>query len=152
MISTPRQRDTGQTGSVDYTYDQQLQPSSLFIETTIMSLVTRREYFKSLLNGLVQTAGTMVLASVVLPGMAAQAKTAGAADGSADDLRRRADQLADAQTECSEGEDSKSAEWVNGAFRNSSGGGGGFRNAGFVNGGGGGGFRNGGFVNGGWRN
>jgi hypothetical protein len=40
--------------------------------------------------------------------------------------------------------------WVNGAFRNVGGGGGGFRNAGFRNAGGGGGFRNGGFVNGGY--
>jgi hypothetical protein len=121
-----------------------------------MSLVTRREYFKSLLNGLVQTAGTIVLASLVLPGRAAQAKTASAAGDSAEDFQKRADQVADAETAGS-GEGSKSAEWVNGGFRNaefrnSGGGGAGFRNGGFVNGGGGGGFRNGGFINGGWRN
>jgi hypothetical protein len=114
-----------------------------------MTLVHRREYLKLCLGGLLQTAGTVVLATAVLPARAADA-TVGSED--AKDLQERADQVADAQGPNPAEEGSKPSEWVNGAFRNAGGGGGGFRNGGFANGGGGGGFRNGGFVNGGWRN
>ena len=119
-----------------------------------MSQVNRRECFKALLGGLLQTAGTVVLASVVLPANAAQAKPTHTGEEPAKDLQKRADQLTDCQAATSENEEDEFAKFVNGgfrnaAFRNSSGGGGGgaFRNAGFANGGGGGAFRNGG-----WRN
>jgi hypothetical protein len=121
-----------------------------------MSMVTRRESLKLLLNGLAQTAGSLVLISAVLPGRQGSAKGTTAAGETGADLRQRADQVAAGEMDLSEDESSKLDEWVNGAFRNAAfrntgGGGAGFRNAGFANGGGGGGFRNGGFVNG-WRN
>jgi hypothetical protein len=123
-----------------------------------MSKVNRRECFKAMLGGLLQTAGTVVLASVVMPAAVAQAKPVHASEEPAKDLQQRADQLAGGQTAAAGGDEDEFAKFVNGgfrnaAFRNTSGGGGGaFRNAGFANGGGGGAFRNGGFANGGWRN
>jgi len=140
-----------------------VEPSSFLTETTHMSVVNRRLSLKLLLGGLLQTAGTVVLASAVLPVRAAGSKTGGAREGSAKDLRQRADQVADAQGPVAEEQGHELCEFANGGFRNAafanhSGGSGGssggaFRNGGFTNGGGGGGaFRNGGFANGGWRN
>jgi rSAM-associated Gly-rich repeat protein len=60
------------------------------------------------------------------------------------DIQQRAEELAEA---AGTNEEDLLVHFVNRAFRN--GGGGGFRNGGFVNGGGGGAFRNGGFANGG---
>jgi hypothetical protein len=129
----------------------------------LMNTVNRREYFKSLLDGLVKAAGTVIVASTVLPARAAHAAPASLSDGAARDLLQRADQLAREQAPGSEGDDEEFAKFVNGGFRNAAfrnaGGGGDFRNGGFANGGGGG-FRNGGFANGGgggfrngaWRN
>jgi uncharacterized membrane protein YgcG len=131
----------------------------------LMSTVNRREYFKSLLDGLVKAAGTVIVASTVLPARAVQAAQSSPTGDAATDLLQRADQLASDLPPGVEGEDEEFAKFVNGgfrnaAFRNAAGGGGGFRNGGFANGGGGG-FRNGGFANGGggggfrngaWRN
>jgi hypothetical protein len=133
-----------------------------------MSLLNRRDAIKFLLGGLLQTAGSVVVASSVLPARAAQGETSDAGAGSAKDFAQRADQVADAQGSVLSEEDPFLNLFVNGAFRNTGYGGGAFRNAGFANGGyrggdfrnggfgngggGGGAFRNGGFANGGWRN
>jgi rSAM-associated Gly-rich repeat protein len=123
-----------------------------------MSTVNRRECLKDLLSALVQTAGTVVVASAVLPARAAAAHSSNDSEAPATDLLQRADQLAQNQTSESQSAEEEVAKFVNGgfrnaAFRNAGGGGGEFRNGGFANGGGGGGaFRNGGFANGGWRN
>jgi hypothetical protein len=120
-----------------------------------MSLMNRRQCFKTFLDGLLQTAGTVVVASSVLP-----APVAAEPEASGKDLEQRANEVAERQ--CSPPEDGTEhpISFVNGRFING-GGGGGFRNAGFRNAGGGvfrnagfanGAFRNGGFVNGGFRN
>jgi hypothetical protein len=115
-----------------------------------MSLLNRRQSFKLLLGGLLQTAGTVVLASSVLPARGAAGEDRNPTEDSGKDVQERADQIADANGPRPEGEGEEFASFVNGAFRNASGGGGGFRNGGFANGGGGGGsFKNGGFANGG---
>jgi hypothetical protein len=115
-----------------------------------MSVMNRRESLKALLQGLLASAGTMVLASAEVPAAAASAEAL-------TDLEQRADQLAGmhAALEHSHG-------WINGAFRNAFANGGfhnggfangAFRNGGFMNGGfNNGGFRNGGFANGAFRN
>jgi hypothetical protein len=113
-----------------------------------MSLLDRREALKVLLGGLLQTAGTVVLASSVLPARAAQGKTPSPGGESAHDIARRADQVAEAQDALPGDEGPFFNLFVNGAFRKAgySGygyGGGGFRNGGFANGSGGGAFRNG---------
>jgi hypothetical protein len=124
-----------------------------------MSLLNRRQSFKLLLGGLLQTAGTVVLASSVLPGRAATGEDSKTTDDSAKNIEERANQVADANAPRPEGEGEEFASFINGAFRNAGGGVGGFRNAaggggafrngGFANGGGGGAFKNGGFANGG---
>ena len=116
-----------------------------------MSQMNRRDCFKTFLNGLLQTAGTVVLASSVLPAPAEAKET----DAPEKDLEQRANDLA--SDPCAPPADGTEhpISFVNGRFVNG-GGGGGFRNAGFANAGGGGfrnaGFANGGFGNGGFRN
>jgi hypothetical protein len=121
-----------------------------------MSLLNRRQSFKVFLDGLLQTAGSVVLASSVLPARAAEQAAAGCSEEATKDLEQRANQLAGSTAQ-------QSSSWINGAFANGGFNNGGFRNGGFNNGAfrnggfanGGfnnGGFRNGGFVNGAWRN
>jgi hypothetical protein len=116
-----------------------------------MSLMNRRESFQTFFQGLLHTAGTVVLASSALPARAAGTE----ADPSGNDIERRANQVAEGQGGALAGETEYPVSFVNGRFING-GGGGGFRNAGFHNGGGGGfrnaGFANGGFGNGGFKN
>jgi hypothetical protein len=115
-----------------------------------MSLMNRRAAFKVLLGGLLQTAGSVVLASTVLPARAAEGGTSNAGGGSAKDLAQRADQVAGAQSSVLSEEDPFLNLFANRAFANRGYGGGAFRNGGFANRGyGGGAFRNGGFANGG---
>jgi hypothetical protein len=126
-----------------------------------MSLLSRRQAFKVFLNNVLQTAGSVVLATAVLPGRVAAAASPG--PEAAKDLRERADQLANARAAGPGGQPlgaSADAE-LGGAFRNAFANGGfhnggftngSFHNGGFANGAGGGGFHNGGFVNGGFRN
>jgi hypothetical protein len=120
-----------------------------------MSQLDRRQSLKLFLGGLLQTAGTLVLAKTVLP---AQAALSEIQQQSQKDLAQRADRIAEAQGAGREGSGQEPCAFANafgnsfnnGGFRNGGGGGGAFRNAGFANGGGGGGaFRNGGFANGG---
>jgi hypothetical protein len=119
-----------------------------------MNALSRRQSFKVFLRGLLETAGSVVLASAVLPGKVAQAATA--PEASAADLQQRANQLAGSRTQ-------QPCAWVNGAFHNAfanggfhngtcGGSGGTFHNGGFANGTSGGGFHNGGFQNGGFAN
>jgi len=108
-----------------------------------MEMLTRREAFKTFFNGVLGAAGTVVLASTVLPAQGAEPQS----EPGSNDLQERADQLAENQElpPCA----TEVNAFVNGAFRN----GGGFRNGGFANGGfRNGSFRNGGFANGGFRN
>ncbi len=112
-----------------------------------MSPMNRRQCLKKFLGGVLQTAGTAVLASAVLPARA----TAQEAGPSGQDLERRANELVEGQGSPPPGGVEYPISFVNGRFING-GGGGGFRNAGFANGGGGGGFRNAGFANGGFGN
>jgi hypothetical protein len=115
-----------------------------------MSLLSRRESFKIMLEGLLGSAGSVVLASAVVPARAA-------GEEAVTDLEQRANQLTGGQ-----GSLAANHAWVNGAFNNGFANGGfrnggftngAFRNGGFANGGfNNGGFRNGGFANGGWRN
>jgi hypothetical protein len=117
-----------------------------------MSQPNRRQCFKLLLSGMLQTAGTAIVASAVLPVGATEPKTSQTRQARGKDIQQRADQLTDLADVSSE----EAAAWVNGGFRNAAFrnavGGGEFRNGGFTNGAVGGGFRNGGFVNGAWRN
>ena len=124
-----------------------------------MSDLSRRQLLAGFLGGLAQAAGTVVLARAVLSEATAQGKEAGPSPTSQASLQERADQVA-AEHGPLDGEDLHPVAFVNGGFRNGSGGGfrkggfanggGGFRKGGFANGGGsGGGFRNGGFANGG---
>jgi cytoplasmic tRNA 2-thiolation protein 1 len=123
-----------------------------------MSQVNRRECLKGFLNGLLQTAGTVVLASSVLPARAAEGDNVNPGDDSGKELEQRANQVASTHGPRPEGEGEEFCAFVNGAFRNAGFANGGFRNAGFRNAGfanGGfhnGGFTNGGFTNGGFRN
>ncbi len=115
-----------------------------------MSTLSRRQLLAGFLGGLVQAAGTVVLARSVLAAGQGQAQ---ASDTPADppaSLQERADQLAAEQGNLPDDEGFEECSFLNGAFRN----GGGFRNGGFVNGGfrNGGGFHNGGFANGGFHN
>ncbi len=113
-----------------------------------MDTLTRRQAFKTFVNGVLQAAGSVVLASTVLPARGAQP----APEQDSTDLAQRADQLAEnLESSCSTAEPNT---FVNGAFRNGAfANGGGFRNGGFANGSfRNGGFANGGFRNGGWRN
>ncbi len=109
-----------------------------------MSAMNRREALRSLLTGILQTGGTVVLACSVLPAVAAQENQAPPAEGA---LEERANRLASA-----EGATPEESAFTRGGFRRGGfanggwGGGGGFRRGGFANGGGGG-FRNGGFRN-----
>jgi hypothetical protein len=103
----------------------------------------RRQFLKDLLATLAQGTGAIVLAT------AATARAV--ADGNrtpSPDIQQRAQELGRAAGAT---EEDVHVNFVNRAFRNAGGGGGGFRNAsaGFRNGGGGGAFRNGGFANGG---
>jgi hypothetical protein len=128
-----------------------------------MGLLNRRAAFKDLLDGLLQTAGTVLLASAVLPARAAEGATGQDSEGSGKSLQQRADQVAAEQAPLN-GDVPQPCAFVNGAFTNST-----FHNGGFANGGGfhngsfsngsfhnggftNGGFRNGGFANAGWRN
>jgi rSAM-associated Gly-rich repeat protein len=122
-----------------------------------MNLLSRRQAIKALLHGLVQTTGSVVLASCVVPTPAAQAASADPA--SAADLQQRANQLAGGLDQQSRGmlggglsnpfanggfrNGSSSSAFNNGAFHN-----GNFTNGSFHNGG----FHNGGFANGAFRN
>jgi hypothetical protein len=97
--------------------------------------MSRRESLKALLQGLLGSAGTVVVAASVLPTAAGEEAAA--------ELAQRADLLAGPA-----GPLAAMRGWVNGGFRNA-----GFRNAAFRNGGfANGGFRNAGFRNGAFRN
>ena len=109
-----------------------------------MSTMNRREALRSLLTGALQTAGTVVLASSVLPAVAAHEHQGSPAEG---DLQERADRLASEEGASLEGQEVAQGAFRRGGFANG-GGGGGFRRGGFANGGGGGG----GFRRGGWGN
>jgi hypothetical protein len=108
-----------------------------------MSTVNRREALRSLLTGALSTAGTVVLASAVLPAALAQENQGPPADG---DLQERADRLASQEGAAPEGQVVARGAFRRGGFANG-GGGGAFRRGGFANGGGGGGFRRGGWGN-----
>jgi hypothetical protein len=101
-------------------------------EEATMSTMNRRELFQSVFGGVLQAAGTVVLACSALPASAAQRDQGPPAEG---DLQKRADRLASEEGAAANGQE---VPW------------GGFRRGGFANGGGGG-FRRGGFANGGWR-
>jgi hypothetical protein len=120
-------------------------PSSFPHGDRHMSGLSRRELLRRL-AGCVAGAGTVVLARTVL----ADDKRAPAAPPVGPE--ERADRLAEVLPRTPEG--TELATFVNRAFRNVGGGGGGFANRGFANGGGfrNGAFRNGGFTNGGFRN
>jgi hypothetical protein len=120
-----------------------------------MSQLDRRESMKLLFSGLLQTAGTVILASTVLPARAGQVEPQPTSEepdtgkvAKQADLARRADRVAEEQGPCSDGEGEELCSFGNAAFRNTTGGGGAFKNGGFANGGGGGAFKNGGFANG----
>jgi hypothetical protein len=110
-----------------------------------MSGLSRRELLQQL-AGCVAGVGTVVLARTVLAG------DKGAPVAAPAGPEERADSLAEVLPPTPEG--TELASFVNRAFRNVGGGGGGFANRGFANGGGfrNGAFRNGGFANGGFRN
>ena len=112
-----------------------------------MSPISRRQLLASVLGGLAQVAGTVVLARSVLSESEAEGKETSRPVPSQASLQERADQVAAEQGPLDEDGDSPLFAFVNGGFRN--GAGGGFRKGGFANGGAGGGFRNGGFANGG---
>jgi hypothetical protein len=114
-----------------------------------MSALDRRQLLSGFLSGLVQAAGTVVLARSVLAAAQGQANAADAPPRSQGSLQERADQVAADQGSPGNDEGLQPISFVNGGFRN--GGGGGFRKGGFANGGGGG-FRKGGFANGGFSN
>jgi hypothetical protein len=114
-----------------------------------MGTLDRRQLLSGFLSGLVQAAGTVVLARSVLSAAQGQAHAAEASPESQASLQERADQVAATQGSLNEEEGLQPISFANGGFAN--GGGGGFRKGGFANGGGGG-FRKGGFANGGFRN
>jgi hypothetical protein len=118
-----------------------------------MNLLTRRQAFKAFVHGLVQTAGSVVVASCIVPTSGAQAATATPA--SPTDLQQRANQLSGDLEQQARGmlggafrNAFANGGFRNGGFRNAAFANGGFRNAGFANAG----FRNGGFANAGFRN
>jgi hypothetical protein len=110
-----------------------------------MSTLNRRQLLANILGGLVQTAGTVVLARSVLAAGHAQGQTrpSDASPQSQASLQERADQVAAEQAPLSDEEEYELCSFLNGGFRK-----GGFANGGFVNGG----FRKGGFANGGFAN
>jgi hypothetical protein len=109
-----------------------------------------------MLEGALGTAGAVLVASSVLPGVKAESPVE--PDALARDLQARADQLAADADPREDGQEL--CAFLNGGFGNGGGfrkgafgNGGGFRNNAFRNGGfANGGFRNGGFGNGGFRN
>lgn len=146
-----------------------------------MSDFDRRQFLKSLLGNLVQTAGTVVVASVAVSTVKGQGQPPEGAENSQENVQERADRLAASGNFSAEPAAPGANEFLNGAFRNTPLGGfrntpvggfrnrplgafrntplGGFRNTplgSFGNGGwpngGIGGFRNGGWPNGGWPN
>src|SRR6516225_2865648 len=104
-----------------------------------MSTMNRRELFRSVFGGVLQAAGTVVLACSALPAVAAEEDQRPPAEG---DLQKRADRLAS--------EEGARGLFRRGGFANGGYGGGGVRGGGFANGGYGGVFRRGGFANGGY--
>jgi hypothetical protein len=94
--------------------------------TTIMARSDRRQFLKDLLGSLARGAGTVVLASAATAPALAQV-----ASGQDADIQKRAEELARA---AGANEEDLLANFVNRAFRNRGGGGGGFRNGGFRNG------------------
>ena len=139
-----------------------------------MDSVTRRQSLKIFLGGLLHAAGSVVVATCVVPARAEEGPAP--TEDSGVDLLQRADRVAE-QAPQDDGEGTEPCAFLNGAFRNTgfanggfhntgfrnagfhnggfrngSSSAGGFRNAGFANGGSGGGFRNSGFANGGFRN
>ena len=106
-----------------------------------MSTMNRRELFRSVFGGVLQAAGTVVLACSALPVALAQGNQGPAAEG---DLQERADRLASDANAPPEGYELTGAFRRGGFANGGGGGGGGFRRGGFANGGGGGGFRRGG--------
>jgi hypothetical protein len=114
-----------------------------------MSLLNRRQSFKTLLDGFLQTAGTVILASTVLPARVEATASQGPVTPGRDsrrDLEERARQVGGQESGSEDG--GETFAFLNGGFAN-----GGFRKGGFANGGfENGGFRKGGWVNGGWRN
>lgn len=146
-----------------------------------MSDFDRRQFLKGILGRLVQTAGTVVVASAAVSMARAQADQSEGAETPPEDVKERADRLAATGNLPAEDAEAGTSEFLNGAFRNHPLGAfrnaplgafrntplgafrnhpvGGFRNTplgAFANGGwpngGWGGFRNGGWPNGGWRN
>jgi hypothetical protein len=118
-----------------------------------VSTINRRILLKGLLGGLIQAAGTVVLARAVLPDAPEEKPT------TPTEIEERADRLAEELPASPDGLEPiaflngraragfRNGGFVNGGFRNGS-----FRNGGFVNGGfRNAGFRNGGFANGGFR-
>jgi hypothetical protein len=100
-----------------------------------MALLNRRQSLKLFLDSLLTSAGTVVLASTVLPPTAAQGETSSPGKELVNNLEERANQLASSQPDLPAAEDEQFCAFVNGGFRNSGGGGGGFRNGGWTNGG-----------------
>ena len=140
-----------------------------------MSQLDRRQSLKLFLGGLLSTAATVLLAKTVLPVQAEPSETQEASaetenktqQDSQKDLAERADRVAEAQGSRPNGDGQEPCSFLNSfsnSFKNGGGGGGAFKNGGFVNGGGGGGFKNarassakstaggGGFKNGGFAN
>src|SRR5262245_51196731 len=146
-----------------------------------MSDSNRRQFLKSLLATLAQTAGAVVVASATASTAKAKESQPEKADAPADDIQQRADQLAASGGLPPEAGEGSPVAFLNGAFRNTPFGSfrnaplGGFRNTplgvfrnapvgGFRNtplgpfgnggwpNGGWGGFRNGGWPNGAWLN
>src|SRR4051812_41833332 len=111
-----------------------------------MASTTRRRFLMDLLGTL--AAGSVVLASASTPPASAGEQPAvGEPPESAEDIQKRAEQLANsAGTGPEEEEEVLLRSFLNRGFTN--GVGGGFRNGGFRNAAAGGGFRNGGFANG----
>lgn len=121
-----------------------------------MSELNRRQYLKKLLGQLVQTAGTVVLASAAASAASAQAQPTQEPpkdkppQDQGGDIRDRADKLPrppEGETEA----DQFQVAFINTYWRNY-GWGNGWRNGGWRNGGWGNGWGNGGWRNGGWRN
>src|SRR5262249_44116292 len=145
-----------------------------------MSDIDRRHFLKGVLSSLVQTAGTVIVASAAVSAARAQGNDAEGADPPPEDVQEAADRLAAANVAeaeaAAEPNEFRNGAFLNtplGAFRNGAPGGfrnrpqgsfrnapvGGFRNTpwgAFGNGGwsngGWGGFRNGGWPNGAWMN
>jgi hypothetical protein len=95
-----------------------------------MNTMNRREVLRSLLTGVLQTAGTVMLACSTLPAVAAQENQGLPAEG---DLQERADRLASEEGAAPEGQVVAQGAFRRGGFANGGGGGGGFRRGGFGN-------------------